>query len=252
MRNIKLTLEYDGTPYAGWQRQSNRPSVQAALEDAIAAVTGERVKAVGAGRTDAGVHALGQVAHFRTASRLAAARFPAALNAHLDPTVRVLGAADVEAAFHARYSAKERTYRYVVLNRPAPSAILRHRAYHVRGPLDVDAMASALPALRGRHAFSAFRAVGSNERTTECTVHTAEVMRRDSLVIFTFEADRFLRHMVRMVVGTLLQVGAGKLPPEAVGQLLAGTTKYRVGPTAPAHGLFLVGVSYNRREVPRR
>lgn len=250
-RNIKLTLEYDGTPYAGWQRQPHRPSIQAVLEDAVAAVTGEGVTVLGAGRTDAGVHALGQVANFRTSSRLAATRFPRALNAHLASTVRVLDATDVETTFHARYSARGRTYRYVILNRPVPSAILRHLAYHVGFRLDVDAMAAALPALRGRHAFTAFRGVGSNERTAVCTLRTAEVTRREPLVICTFEADRFLRHMVRMVVGTLVQVGRGQVPPQVVGELLAGGSDRRVGPTAPAHGLYLVRVSYENVEFLR-
>jgi len=248
VRNIKLTLEYNGTLYAGWQRQSHRPSIQATLENAIAAVTRERVTVIGGGRTDAGVHALGQVANFRTGSPLAAARFPAAFNAHLDASIRVLSAVDVDPSFHARYSAIGRTYRYVILNRRPPSAILRELAYHVPHPLDVDAMVSGLSALRGRHAFTAFRAVGSNERTTECTLRTADVIRRDSLIFLTFEADRFLRHMVRMVVGTLLQVGMRKLPPDALGQLLAGTSRYRVGPSAPAHGLYLVLVSYKGDE----
>jgi tRNA pseudouridine38-40 synthase len=243
-RNIKVTLEYDGTPFAGWQRQRQRPSIQAAVEAALAALTGEPTTMVGAGRTDAGVHALGQVANFRTTSRVSVGRFPAALNAHLPPAIRVLHATEVEPTFHARFSATARTYRYVILNRKAPSAVLRLLAYHVPAALDLDAIAAALPALRGRHAFAAFRTVGSKEGTSECTMRTVEVMRRDSLIIFTFEADRFLRHMVRRLVGTLVLVGRGLLPPEAVGELLAGSRAYRAGPTAPAHGLFLVGITY--------
>lgn len=243
-RTIKLILEYDGTDFAGWQRQRHRPSIQATVEAAIAAVTGEQCAVIGAGRTDAGVHALGQVANFQTTARIAAARFPAALNAHLPPAIRVLHATDVEATFHARYAAKGRTYRYVVLNRPGASAVFRLLAYHVSAPLDLNAIARALPALRGRHSFAAFRTMGSNERSSECTVRTAEVRREGALVIFTFEADRFLWHMVRRLVGTLLLVGRGSLPPEAVGKMLAGTKAYRAGPTAPAHGLFLVGITY--------
>ncbi len=244
MRNIKLTIEYDGTPYAGWQRQSNGPSIQAEVERAVEGVTGERATVLGSSRTDAGVHALGQVANFRTSSRLAITRFPAALNAYLPSAVTILDAVEVDPSFHARHSATGRTYRYVVLNRPAPSAILRDRAYHVPAPLDAEAISVALPALRGQHAFTAFHVVGSKERSTICTLRTAEVQRKDALLIFTFEADRFLRHMVRMLVGTLLQVGVGKLRPEAVGELLAEGDSQRVGPTAPAHGLFLVRVSY--------
>lgn len=244
MRNIKLTLEYDGTSFAGWQRQVQQPSVQAEVERAVAEVTKQHAAVLGSSRTDAGVHALGQVANFRTSSHLAARRFPAALNAYLPLSVRILDAADVAPAFHARYSATGRTYRYVVLNRPMPSAILRDYAYHVPASLDLDAIAAALHAVEGRHAFTAFRGVGSGERTTLCTVRIAEVMRRDALVIFTFEADRFLRHMVRMLVGSLLQVGSGKLAADAMQAILAGGDNRRAGPTVPAHGLFLVRVDY--------
>lgn len=243
-RNIKLTIEYDGTPFSGWQRQSSRPSVQEEIEQAIRAVIGERVAVIGAGRTDAGVHALGQVANFRTASRIPADRFPAALNAHLPDTIRIISAEGVDASFHARYSSTGRTYRYVVLNRPAPSAILRHHAYHVASPLDIDGMAAALQALRGTHAFTAFRGVGSGESTTVCDLRRAEVARRDDMVIFTFEADRFLRHMVRMMVGTLLRVGRGKIAPGALADLLAGEDNQKAGPTVPAYGLYLVKVTY--------
>jgi len=244
-RNLKLTIEYDGTGFSGWQRQRRRPSIQAELERAIRAVTGETVALIGAGRTDAGVHALGQVANFATRSRIAAGRLPGALNAHLPDTIRVLEAEEVPAVFHARYSATGRTYRYAILNRPAPSAILRHHAYHVPQPLDLDAIGASLPALRGTHAFTAFRGVGSTARTTVCTLRRADVARSADMVLFTFEADRFLRHMVRLIVGTLLRVGRGKLAPEAVAEILASEDNHRAGPRAPARGLFLVRVAYD-------
>ncbi len=218
--------------------------MQGELEKAVQRVTGRRSDVIGAGRTDAGVHALGQVANFRTESRLALDRIPGALNAHLPETIRVIGAEDVDDQFHARYSATGRTYRYAVLNRPAPSAILRHHAYHVPLPLDLDAMAAALPALRGTHPFTAFHGVGSGEKTTICTLRTADVARSVDMVIFTFEADRFLRHMVRMIVGTLLKVGRGKLSPLAVEEILRDEDSRKAGPRAPAHGLYLVRVSY--------
>jgi len=243
-RNIKLVVEYDGTGFSGWQRLKGRPTVQAELERAVHKVTGEHIPVVGAGRTDAGVHALGQVANFKTASRLAAFRVPAALNAYLPETIRVIGAEEVDDGFHARYSATGRTYRYAVLNRAAPSAILRHHAYHVPHPLDLDAMTAAARAFEGTHAFAAFRGVASGTRTTVCTLRRGDVIRSGDMVIFTFEADRFLHHMVRMMVGTLLKVGAGKLLPEDVADILAGEDNQRAGPRAPAHGLYLVRVSY--------
>src|SRR3989442_5684616 len=165
MRNIKLIIEYDGTPFSGWQRLKGRPSVQVELERAVLKVTGERLTVIGAGCTDAGVHALGQVGNYPTESRMAAGRFPAALNAYLPPSIRVLAADEVDPDFHARYAATGRTYRYAVLNRPAPSAILRNHAYHVPYPLRVDSMVSGASALEGTHAFGAFRGVGSYERT---------------------------------------------------------------------------------------
>jgi tRNA pseudouridine38-40 synthase len=243
-RNIKLTIEYDGTGFSGWQRLRGRPSIQAEIERAIHAVTKEKVNVIGAGRTDAGVHALGQVASFPTEGRLAATRFPGALNAHLPPAIRVLGAEEADGAFHARYAATGRVYRYAVLNRPQPSAILRHHALHVPRPLDDHAIAHALEALLGTHPFTAFRATGSGERTTVCTMHRAHVARSGDMLIFTFEADRFLRHMVRLIVGTLLKVGEGKLPLEAVAEILDAEDTARAGPRAPAHGLFLVRVTY--------
>jgi len=243
-RNIRLSIEYDGTEFSGWQRLRGRPSVQAEIERAIRAVTKETVRLIGAGRTDAGVHALGQVANFHTGSRLPAERIPPALNHHLPATIRILGAGEADPAFHARYSATGRTYRYAVLNRVAPSAILRHHAYHVPQPLDLGALTEALPALRGTHAFTSFRAVGSAERSTVCTLRRAEVVRSGDMVVFTFEADRFLRHMVRLIVGTLLRVGVGRLAPQAVAEILAAEDNRRAGPRAPAHGLFLVRVDY--------
>ena len=243
-RNVVLTTEYDGSDFSGWQRQSRRPSVQAEIERAIRAVTRERADLIGAGRTDAGVHALGQVANFRTDSRIAADRFPGALNAHLPQTIRILSAWDGAPDFHARYAATGRTYRYAVLNRAAPSAILRAHIYHVPVPLDLHSMEEAMMPLLGTHSFTAFRGVGSGERTTVCTLRRADVARAGDTVLFTFEADRFLRHMVRLIVGTLLRVGQGKLQPDAVAEILAAENNQQAGPRAPAHGLFLVRVTY--------
>lgn len=243
-RNVRLTIEYDGTDFSGWQVQSKRPSVQAELQRSIRAVIHEQVRLIGAGRTDAGVHALGQVANFTTTAALAVHRFPAALNFHLPETIRVLDAVEAAADFHARYAARGRTYRYVILNRPAPSAILRRHAWHVPAALDVDAMRRAAGALIGRHAFTAFRAVGSGERTTVCDLRLADVVRTDDMVILTFEADRFLRHMVRLITGTLAAVGRGKMPEENVARILAAEDNRRAGPRAPARGLFLVRVDY--------
>jgi tRNA pseudouridine38-40 synthase len=264
VRTLKLIIEYDGTGYCGWQRQrgsaaQGAPSVQATLERAVAEIAGEQVPVVGAGRTDAGVHALGQVASLATRSRIPAARFPAALNAHLPPDVRVVAAEDVPEGFHARYDAVARTYRYEILNRPGPPAILRGLVHHVPEPLDVRAMRLAAGAFVGRHDFVAYRGAGSPTRTATCGVTAMAVESQDGTgeengtgaqilpqgrIRIEMTADRFLRHMVRMIAGTLIRVGLGRLPVDAPGEFLTDPDNRRTGPTVPAHGLYLVRVAY--------
>jgi tRNA pseudouridine38-40 synthase len=254
MRTLRLVIEYDGSGYCGWQRQrgsaaEGRPSVQATLEGAVRAVAGDAVDLVGAGRTDAGVHAWGQAAHLRTESRIPAARFPAALNAHLPSDIRVLHAEDASEGFHARYDALARTYAYEVLNRSASSALLRARAYHVPQPLDVPAMQRALRPFTGQHDFVAYRGAGSPTRTTLCAVTEAEWRARGERLRLVITADRFLRHMVRMLVGTLLRVGMGKLREADPAAFLADPDNRRTGPLAPAHALYLVQVAYPPGDV---
>ena len=247
-RTLRLVIEYDGTGYCGWQRQdtavSRAPSIQATLEAAAREITGERVDVVGAGRTDAGVHAWGQSAHLVTSSRIPAARVPGALNAHLPPDIRVLEARDMPAGFHARFDAISRTYRYDVLNRLAPSALLRHRVHHVSEPLDLETMQRALAPFLGPHDFAAYSGAGSQPKTTVCNVREAAWRRHDDLIVLEITADHFLRHMVRMLVGTLLRVGRRRLAPEAPAAFLGDSDNARTGPTAPAHGLYLVRVEY--------
>ncbi len=249
MRTLKLVMEYDGTGYCGWQRQSGSaaegaPSIQATLEAAIRDIAGEPAEVVGAGRTDAGVHALGQVARFATTSRIPADRLPAALNVHLPPDIRVLEAHEVAEAFHPRYDAVARTYRYDILNRPAPSALDRLRAYHIPEPLDAGAMGEALAPFPGRHDFAAYQAAGSRPKTTVCTVREAAWVREGNRLSLVITADRFLRHMARTLVGTMVRVGTGRLPGGAPGEFLSDPDNQRTGPTAPAHGLYLLKVEY--------
>ncbi|MHB8732781.1 MAG: tRNA pseudouridine(38-40) synthase TruA [bacterium] len=256
MRTLKLIVEYDGAGFCGWQRQrgsaaEGAPSVQATLEQAVAEIAGEPVPVAGAGRTDAGVHALGQVASLVTTSRIPASRFPAALNAHLPPAVRVVAAEEMPEGFHARYAATARTYRYEILNRPGPPALLRGLVHHVPEPLDVAAMHAAASALAGRHDFVAYRGAGTATKTTICAVSAVAVGPGDEASEFphprvriVITADRFLRHMVRMIAGTLIRVGLGRLPVEAPGEFLNDPDNRRTGPTAPAHGLYLVRVDY--------
>ena len=255
-RTLRLLIEYDGTGYCGWQRQdtaiARAPSVQATLEAAAREITGEPGEIVAAGRTDAGVHAWGQVAHLVTSSRIPAAKFPGAFNAHLPGDIRVLEARDMPEGFHARFDAIGRTYRYDVLNRLAPSALLRNRAHHVSEPLDVEAMGQALGGLLGRHDFSAYSGAGSEPKTTVCHVREAAWQRSGDRVVLEIAADHFLRHMVRMLVGTLLRVGRGRLPAEAPAAFVADADNSRTGPTAPAHGLYLLRVEYRDEVAPVR
>lgn len=232
---MKLTVAYDGTRYAGWQRQPNAPSIQEELERAVARVTGEGVRVVGAGRTDAGVHALGQVAHFRTASVLPAERFTGALNHYLPPDIAVRCAEDAPPGFHARRDARWRAYRYLIWNRPGRNPLLRNRVLFWEGVLDLGAMREAAAHLVGRHDFAPFCATGSTPRTTVCTLYRLDVRRTGSLVVIDAVADRFLRHMVRMIVGALLEVGSGKREPQEV---------QRAGPVVAPEGLYLVRVGY--------
>lgn len=245
MRTIRLTVEYDGTHFAGWQRQRNGRSVQGELERAIEALTQTPARVVGAGRTDAGVHALGQVAHFHTESRLPPERIAGGLNAFLPRDVSIREAADAPRDFHARRDARFRVYRYLILRRPEPSALLRPNALHVRDALDLDGMRTALGRLEGEHDFRAFRALGTPTRTTRCTLaHAGLDEARDDLLVLTFGADRFLRHMVRMMVGTILRVGRGRLDAGAIEAFLTSGSDGAAGPSAPAHGLYLIHVAY--------
>ncbi|MDR7419483.1 MAG: tRNA pseudouridine(38-40) synthase TruA [Armatimonadota bacterium] len=244
-RRLALVIEYDGTGYAGWQRQPARPTIQAAIEDALARVTQESGRVVGAGRTDAGVHALGQVAHVETASRLMPARLRDALNAVLPADIAVREALEVAADFHARRDARLRVYRYAILVRPRRSALLRRYAHHVGTPLDLEAMRAGARALIGRHDFAAFRVVGTSTVSTMCDVRAVRVEARGDFVIVTVAADRFLRQMVRRITGTLLAVGRGDLQPDGLAAILASRDNARAAPPAPACGLYLACVFYS-------
>ena len=246
MARFKLTLEYDGAPFVGWQRQDNGPSVQAALEEALRALTGQAVKVVGAGRTDAGVHALGQVAHIDLADeRFDGRKLREALNYHLKPApIAVLAAAPAPADFHARFSATARAYLYVIVNRRAPLAIDRGRAWQVRQPLDVAAMAAAAEPLLGNHDFTSFRAAQCQAKSPCKTLDRLTVAREGDEIHIEAGARSFLHHQVRNIVGTLKWAGEGKWAAREVAAALAARDRAAAGPTAPANGLYLVSVAY--------
>jgi tRNA pseudouridine38-40 synthase len=245
-RNIKLVLEYVGTNYHGWQSQkgSGRPTIQETLEEAIAAVAGEAVKTVSSGRTDAGVHAWGHVANFATASALPPAAWAPALNRMLPDDIRVLSSEEVPADFHARYSANGKVYEYRILNRKAPPALLRDRAWHVDRKLNIAAMRRAAAVLVGRNDFSAFRSAGCNAKSPVRSLRSLTVTRRGDLINIRFEADAFLMHMARNIAGTLVETGLGRFTDAEVRKILRARDRSRAGKTAPAHGLYLVSVSY--------
>jgi tRNA pseudouridine38-40 synthase len=244
---LKLTLQYDGTNYAGWQRQKGQVSIQGLLEDALAPIAGAPVVVHGAGRTDAGVHALGQVASVSLETlilaRLDEPAVQRALNAVLPPDVRVWAVERAADDFHARYSARAKSYEYRIVNAPFVSPFDHRYAWHLPRPVDVEAMRRAASALVGRHDFAAFQATGSAVKTTMREVYSLEVRHEPPLIMLRVRADGFLRHMVRTIVGTLAEVGSGRLP-ERMPAVLASRDRGQAGPTAPAHGLFLLSVDY--------
>jgi tRNA pseudouridine38-40 synthase len=244
-KNFKLLIEYDGTAYHGWQRQTNEPTVQAAIEAAIGRMTGAKVVLSGSGRTDAGVHALGQVANFHCVTRLDGSAFFNGLNGLLPDDIVIRKCEHVDPSFHARFNATGKTYRYRILNRPLPAAIGRDYFWHIRKPLDIDAMRRASAVLKGCHDFKAFEGAGSPRSHTDRTVSRIEwIEQGDGFLAFEIEADGFLRFMVRNIVGTLVEVGLAKRPEKDVGQVLSSADRCMAGATAPAKGLFLVSVRY--------
>ena len=249
MTRYKLTLEYDGGPFVGWQRQANGLAVQEVLEEAIFRFCQERVEVSGAGRTDAGVHAGGQVAHFdlASASKTAPEAFVVrdALNFHLKPQpVAVLDAAIVADEFHARFSAKRRRYLYRIVNRQAPLALARGFAWHLTQPLDQGAMHQAAQTLVGHHDFTSFRASICQAKSPEKTLDRLDVERLGDEILLHAEARSFLHNQVRIMVGSLVLVGEGKWRFNDLAHALAARDRRAGGPTAPALGLCLMGVDY--------
>jgi tRNA pseudouridine38-40 synthase len=244
MPTVKLTLEYDGTDYAGWQRQPGQPTIQAAVETAIERVTQHAVPVIAAGRTDAGVHALGQVASFRTDRALSAQQWARALNAHLPPSISVRNAALMPDSFHARHRATGKLYEYRILNRPERPAVERQFCCHVYHPLDDAAMNRAALALIGRHDFSSFETQPTENDDPFCHLQRLAVVRVGEALRLEAYADRFLKQMVRSIVGTLIEVGLGRRAADNVADILAAKDRRAAGKTAPPQGLFLMQVDY--------
>lgn len=239
-----MGIEYDGTAYNGWQRQKSGTGVQELVERALAAVADAPVDTVCAGRTDAGVHAAGQVVHFDSAASRTGRNWVLGVNSNLPPDINALWAVPVSRDFHARYSATARTYRYLILNRLTRSALYRHRAWWLHRPLDLAPMRQAAAALLGEHDFSAFRAAGCQASTPNRRVLALELERHGDWVTVTIAANAFLQHMVRNIVGLLAAIGSGEEGPAWAAQVLASRDRREGGMTAPAHGLTLIAVAY--------
>ena len=245
MLRYRITLEYDGGPFVGWQHQDNGPSVQDALEEAVANLSGTRPTVIGAGRTDAGVHALGQVAHFDLEKVFPPDTIRDALNYFLRPApVVVLEARLVDAEFHARFSATGRHYLYRILNRRSPPALDKGRIWHVTAALDAGAMHQAAQMLVGHHDFTTFRASECQARSPVKTLDRLDVTQRGDEIHIEASARSFLHHQIRSFAGTLKLVGEGKWSPQAVADALAACDRSRCGPVAPPGGLYLVKVDY--------
>jgi len=253
MRNIKFTVSYDGTDFKGWQTQPGFRTVQETLEQAISAVTGEeRLRVNCSGRTDSGVHAIGQVVNFYTSSALAADVLLRAVNAHLPADVIVRDAAEVEQSFDANRDAKRKLYRYVIHDGPVPDVFLRRFAWHSKHRLDAHAMRRASVVLIGRHDFHSFETDWPNRLTSIRTITHLSVNRLGDYIFIDVEADGFLYNMVRAIAGTLINVGRGYWPESKVAEILNAEDRREAGPTAPPEGLFLVRVTYASAECGTR
>lgn len=243
MRNLKLTIQYDGTKYCGWQKQPNSSGIQGTIEYAIYEITKEKVNIIGSGRTDAGVHALGQVANFKINSNIPAARIPDALNAKLPKDISIIDCQEVSDDFHSRYSATGKIYRYLIYNKPYRSPLYKDISYHVRYDLDIQKMRVEAQSLLGTHEFKGFMSSGSSVKDTVRTIHNISIEESGDLIVLEVEGNGFLYNMVRIIVGTLVDIGRGRID-KPLEEIIASQDRGEAGHTAPAHGLFLKKVHY--------
>jgi len=245
MRNIKLIIEYDGTNYYGWQKQSQGPTVQEEIENALQNITGEDISLLGSGRTDSGVHAFEQVANFVTESNINSKEFHMGLNSSLPKDITIINAEEMDPNFHAQFSAKSKTYIYKILNSPHPSALLRKRAWFTPQKLDINKMKRSAECLMGEHDFKAFAQSGIDVKTTVRTVlNVSLVQESNNIILFSIEASGFLKRMVRLIIGTLVQVGKGRITPRDFADILKSGEKTKFVYAAPPHGLYLKEVKY--------
>lgn len=243
MRNLKVTIQYNGKNYCGWQKQPDSLGIQGTIENAIYEITKEKIKITGSGRTDAGVHALGQVANFKLESKIPTKNLPNALNAKLPKDISIIDCIEVDEEFHSRYSAKRKRYRYLIYNSSYRNPIYKDMSYHVKYDLDLKKMCEEAKSLIGEHDFKGFMSSGSSVNDTIRTIYDITLQKQDNLIILEVEGNGFLYNMVRIIVGTLVDIGRGRIK-ESLKNIIDSKERGMCGHTAPAHGLFLKKVDY--------
>ncbi len=244
MRNIMLVIEYDGTGYNGWQTQRNKTTIQETIESALRSITNEETELIGASRTDSGVHALGQTANFVTSSKIKVERIPFALNSLLPKDIAVTSAEEVSYDFHARFSSKGKKYKYTILNSEFPSPLRRSNTYFYPTELNIDNMKMACSYFIGEHNFDAFRSAGGSAKSSVRTIYSLELITNNDLIEINIDGNGFLYNMVRIIVGTLIDVGRGKIIPADIINIIKSGDRKLAGKTVPAHGLCLMEVYY--------
>ena len=246
MRNIKLIIEYDGKDFNGWQKQPTKLNIQGTIEEAIKQITGEEVELLASGRTDSGVHALGQVANFKTNSNIPIEKLPIAINSKLKKSILIKSAEEVEEKFHSRLTCKKKTYRYVINNSKYGTAIYRNLETHIPIKLNVEKMKEAIKYFEGEHDFKAFKASGTSSKSSVRIIYKAEVIEKENEKIWIeLTGNGFLYNMVRIISGTLVDVGLGKIKPNDISKILESKNREKAGKTLPPQGLYLVKVDYN-------
>ena len=249
MRNIKLTIEYDGKEFNGWQKQPNKLNIKGTIEKAIEAITKEKVELMASGRTDAGVHALGQVANFKTNSNIPIDKFAIAINSNLKKSIIIKSAEEVDEKFHSRLSCKKKTYRYIINNSKYGTAIYRNLETCIKEKLDIEKMKEAVKYFEGEHDFKAFKASGTSSKSSVRTIYKAEVIEKENDRIYVeLTGNGFLYNMVRIIVGTLVEVGMGKIEPQDIKGIIDSKDRKNAGKTLPPQGLYLLRVEYG--DVP--
>ena len=244
MRNIKLTIEYDGKDFNGWQKQPTKLNIQGTIEQAIKQITGEEVQLNASGRTDAGVHALGQVANFKTNSQIPIEKFAIAINSRLKRSIVIKKAEEVDERFHSRLNCKKKTYRYIINNSPEGTAIYRNLETHIPQKLDVEKMQEAVKYFEGEHDFKAFKASGTSSKSSVRTIYKAEVYKEGDKIFIELTGNGFLYNMVRIIAGTLVDVGIGKIKTDEIPEIIKMQKRENAGKTLPPNGLYLLKVMY--------